>query len=210
MPAPTKRYINPNNPPTPVLHNGHPVIPLPALQGLLRALLSQKRKVPANKKKVMEEFLLVTVLSLSDPRLIQRCEEDTSPHYQDSVTRAAAYVEHSIKSILKPCHPALLQAHAQLIDDLLKPFFVKVRTTRNEANRGMILCEHLKQCQTLLLKSVACSRPHPQASGLPSDAMIRSWGHCATQAQLRNTIIAYYHGFESAKYVSQLLAGRTK
>ena len=210
MPAPKKRYINPDSPPTPVLHNGHPVIPLPALQGLLRALLS-RWKDPANKKVKLEQFLLPTVFSLCDPRLIQRCEEDASPNKLDSVARAAAYVEHGIKSILMPCHPALLQVQAQYIDDLLTPFFKKVKTVRwNEDNRGMFLCEHLKQCQTLLLKSVACSRPHPQASSLPSDEVIRSWGRCATPARLRNAILAHYHGWKSAEYVSQLLAGRTK
>ena len=208
MPAPTKRYFNPNNPHTPVLYNGHQVIPLPALQGLLRALISHW-KAPANEKIKLEELLLPTVLSFSDPRLIRRCEEDASPHYQASVAHAAAYVEHNIANILKPCHRALLQGHAQFIDDLLDPFFIKVKTTRNEANRGIILCEYLKQHQTRLLKSVACSRPHPQASSLPPDKAICAWGRCATRARLRNTILAYYHGLKSAQYVGQLLAGRT-
>lgn len=206
MPAPKKLYFNPDNPPTPLLHNGHPVIPLPSLQGLLRALLSHW-KAPANKKIKMEELLLSTVLSLSDPKLIRHCEEDASLYKLDSVAAAAAYVEHGINEILRPCHPALLQGHAQLIDDLLDPFFVKVRTRRNEADKGMRLRDHLKQCQTLLLKSVVCSRSHPQASSLPPDKKIISWGG-RTPAQLRNTILAYYHGLKSAEYVSQLLAGR--
>ena len=92
MTAPTKRYFNPNNPHTFLLHNGHPVIPLPALQGLLRALLSHW-KCPANEKEKMEQFLLPTVLTLSHPKHIQICEKDESPYYEVSVAGAAAYVD---------------------------------------------------------------------------------------------------------------------
>ena len=211
MPRPPKRYLDPeNSSASPLLWNGHPVIPVPALRGLVRALLSKWNYTVVERAR-LEQVLFPIALSLCDTRLVKRCEDDGTPNKEDSITRTAEYIALGLVHALQPCPRTLLQTQAQGVDVLLKKsFFGKLKkSSRNPDHIKLLLQEQLPAIQDSILRSSSCksSRPHP--STLPNDETLRSWARRPAPARLRNEILAYYHGFKSPDYVAQLLAGRT-
>jgi hypothetical protein len=210
MSAPRKTYFDPKNPPIPRLDGEHLVIPFPALQGLLRALLS-RWNIDDDEKKRMENQLIMAACSLADPRCLKMCEEDKDPVQEKSIQRVADHFIKTIRDPGKSCPTWLLQVQAQAIDQLLeKSIYSKLKDARNPASVSQLLREHLPPVQerVFVSSSFHCRKNKPHPCTLPPDDTLSKWGRISQPSRLRNTIIAYYHG-QSPDYLKQVLAGRT-
>lgn len=204
MPAPTNRWVDPNNLPQPSTVNGHLIIPFPAVRGLVRALLTQWDISDADRTN-LESLVTKVATSLSDPRCIKGCEQDLSDGKIDSINWAALEVTTAIKGLLRPCPTEMLRVQAQGLDSLLEAFPF-APTNLNHA--VLWLRECFPEIQLRVSRSSVCNvnRIHP--TNLPDDEALYAWAKSESPAALRNKMLAYLHGISSA-YLAQLLAGRT-
>lgn len=211
MPRPKKRYLSTYDPAIGRLHEGYGqfAIPSPALQGFVRALLSQWSVTDAEKDR-LEQLLHPIACSLSDSRLVKLSEEDSSPQKKVTVAKTAAHIVEAIERVSRPCPTEILQVQAQGVDELLKRHVLsKIKQNRNTAHIVLVLSEQLPTIQTAILRSSPCKNSKPHPSSLPDNETLRLWARNPQPAKLRNTILAYYHGITNRNYLAQLLAGRT-
>ncbi len=170
-------------------------------RGFIRSLLKRQSKLKGRKLERAEYILFHMLRSFTDEGWVKVFAGKSAEEIEHRVEEKVEKGFH----LLNQKHPSvLIQVHADGVASLIKEFPFK---RRSDAHYAMWIDKHVPPILIRMDKARECSdtcahRTTPPA-GKKRDAMVST----RSRGELRNHILAYYHG-TSVDYIQQLLAGR--
>lgn len=204
MSAPKKQYVDRDNPPAPRMVGVHFVMPVAALQALVRLILNRENLTEETRRK-LETPLFHSIIGFSDPSFLKLCEEDQSLDQVNSTLSAVSTVEEILEGLLRPCPIESLRVQAQGLDLILEAFPFRAG---NASHAILWLRDHFPDIQLRVSQSSICNSDRIHPTTIPDDQTLTAWAGITAPRDLRNTILAYLHGLSRPSYMAQLLTGR--